>query len=89
MLAWLLLLLLMGWIAFPLVAVAFSGLSDRGYALARLVGLLIVAWLAWLAASYRLAPFTAATLWLCLALVGLLSGLVAWRWRAPRLSMRR
>ena len=33
----------MGWIAFPLVAVAFSGLSDRGYALARLVGLAEVA----------------------------------------------
>ncbi|MGD9049470.1 MAG: DUF2298 domain-containing protein, partial [Anaerolineae bacterium] len=80
---WLLLLLLIGWLIFPLTFAAFSGLPDRGYALTRLVGLLIVAWLAWMAASYRFAPSTTATLWLCLALAAVLSGLVAWRSRAP------
>ena len=87
--AWLLLLLLAGWIAFPLSFAAFAGLSDRGYALARLVGLLVVGWLAWFAASYQVLAFTGATLWLCLGLMGLPAAIVAWLSRASLIEFLR
>ena len=45
-LSWYLLILLIGWLAFPLTYLAFRGLADHGYALARIAGLLFIAWLA-------------------------------------------
>jgi len=40
--------------AYPLVRAALPGLADHGYPLARVVGLLLWAWLAWLAGSIGL-----------------------------------
>jgi len=88
-LAWYGVLLALGWLVFPLVFMAFSGLPDRGYPVARLVGLLAVAWLAWIGASCQVAPFTRITLWLCAAGLAVVSGLVArLRWRSIKLFIR-
>jgi len=43
---------LFGWLAFPLVRLAFPGLRDSGYPLARVTGLLLLAYPTWLAGSF-------------------------------------
>ena len=49
--AWVVATILLGWLAFPLAFVALGGLPDRGYALSRVLGLLLLAYIPWLAAS--------------------------------------
>ncbi|MBN1888730.1 MAG: glycosyltransferase family 39 protein [Thermoflexales bacterium] len=71
-LAWWLLLSLLGILAWPVIAFAWPGLPDRGWGLARTLGLLVVAYLAWLAASLRVMTFGRGTL---LAAAGILVAL--------------
>ncbi|MFO7742443.1 MAG: DUF2298 domain-containing protein [Anaerolineae bacterium] len=68
-LAWWAVVTALGWVAFPLLFVALPGLRDRGYGMSRLCGLLIVAYLTWLAASLRLFPNTRATILRMVALL--------------------
>ncbi len=79
--AWYLALLLLGWIAFPLVFVGFRGLTDRGYPLARMAGLIIIGWLAWSLGSYKILPFTRLTIALCTGILLVLSAWFAYRRR--------
>ena len=69
---WWLAVILLGWLAFPLAYVVFRGLPDRGYALARILSLLVVSYLAWLSASLGWLPFYAAqrSYWLSVFGVG-------------------
>ncbi len=71
----------LGWLAFPLVWLALPRLADRGYGIARAVGLLAVSYLTWLAASLRILPNTRATIGLAVLLLALASGLVVGRRR--------
>jgi len=57
-LVWFVILELIGLIALPLTFIAFKSFADHGYSFSKPIGLLIVAWGAWLIASIRLAPFT-------------------------------
>jgi len=68
----------LGWLAFPLLFVALPRLRDRGYGLARVLGLLLVAYLTWLAASLRLLPNTRGTILRVVMLLALVGGGVAW-----------
>ncbi|MDP6770544.1 MAG: DUF2298 domain-containing protein, partial [Anaerolineales bacterium] len=70
--AWWILLLLFGWGMFPVTFLAFGSLSDRGYAISRIVSLLIVAWLTWLFAGLRWFEFNRGTI---TAVIGLLVSL--------------
>ena len=70
---WFLAAVLIGWIAFPLAFVALGGLPDRGYGLARVLGLLVVSYLTWLAASLKWLPHTRGTLLLSLLALAALS----------------
>jgi YYY domain-containing protein len=79
---WYLAILFIGWLVWPLAFVAFSGLSDRGYALTRTLGLLVVTWLVWMAASFRVWPFTRGTILLALLVMAAVSGFIYWRRRA-------
>ncbi|HEX9012289.1 MAG TPA: DUF2298 domain-containing protein, partial [Anaerolineaceae bacterium] len=54
MVLWYLAVSLLGWAVYPLVRLALPGLPDRGYPLARLAGLLILALAVWLAGSLNL-----------------------------------
>ncbi len=74
---WYLAFLVLGALAFPLTFVAFKGLADGGYPLARSVGLLVVAWLAWLAASVRVLAWTQGTLVLSVVVLVVVSGAIA------------
>lgn len=83
--AWWLLIAVLGWAAFPITQRALPGLADAGYPLARLVGLAVVAWGAWLLGSLRV-PFGRATLvGVLLAMAGCSLALV-WRERAAFLA---
>ncbi|MEN6409646.1 MAG: DUF2298 domain-containing protein [Anaerolineaceae bacterium] len=48
---WYLVLLLLGWLAFPLTQRLLPGLRDRGYAFARILGLLLWGYIFWLLTS--------------------------------------
>ncbi len=77
---WYLVIFLVGLFAFPVVRAALPGLSDSGYPLARIVGLLLWAWLAWLAGSAGI-PYSKGTIGIALGCVALFGGWQAWRQR--------
>ncbi len=77
---WYLVIFLLGLFAYPLVRAALPGLADHGYPLARVVGLLLWAWLAWLAGSAGL-TYSKLTIAVALGLIVLLGLWQAWRQR--------
>jgi YYY domain-containing protein len=52
---WYLVIALLGWVCYPFTRLALRGLPDRGYPLARLVGLLLLAYGVWLPSSFGVA----------------------------------
>ncbi len=48
---WYLVITLMGWACYPLLRIAMHGLSDHGFPLARIFGMLLLSWLVWIAGS--------------------------------------
>jgi len=60
-LTWYVVIMLLGWIVYPLVRFFFKGLADRGYGFSRLVGLLFLAYITWLAGSAGI-PFNRLTI---------------------------
>jgi len=50
-LIWWLAVVLFGWLTFPLAFAVFRGFPGRGYALSRMLGILLVSYFGWLAAS--------------------------------------
>jgi len=79
--AWWVVVTMLGWLAFPLLFTALPRLSDRGYGLARVLGLLLVAYLTWLVASLHLLPNTRGTILTMVLLLALAGGGVGWRKR--------
>ncbi len=55
---WLVILEGVGWVAFPLAFVALSALRDRGFALAKAVGLLLWGYVTWLLPSLKWVPYS-------------------------------
>ncbi len=79
-LLWVVLLYGMGAGAFALLFPVLHWLPDGGWALARIAGVVLVAYGAWALASLHMLPFSAGGVWLCVvALVGAGAG-VGWRW---------
>ncbi|MCA9921258.1 MAG: hypothetical protein KC421_02740, partial [Anaerolineales bacterium] len=79
---WWITAVLLGWLAFPLAAMIFRGLPDKGYALARILSLLLISYFGWLMASLNWLPNTRGTYLIGVLLVGLVSLLVLVRRRA-------
>ncbi|MFZ6029398.1 MAG: DUF2298 domain-containing protein [Chloroflexota bacterium] len=77
LIVWYLAVMLLGWIAYPFVRMALPGLQDRGYPLSRMAGLVLLAWMAWMGGSSGI-PYTRSTITLCLALILLLGGVLAY-----------
>jgi YYY domain-containing protein len=73
---WLLAVEILGLAAFPLCWLLLPGLADRGYGVARILGLLLVSYAAWLAASVGLAPFGRGLVYISLILLVVASSLV-------------
>ncbi len=55
MLVWYLFIFILGVFTYPIVRRAFPGLADKGYPLARILGLLLLAYLSWLLGSVGVA----------------------------------
>ncbi|HEY5157917.1 MAG TPA: DUF2298 domain-containing protein, partial [Anaerolineales bacterium] len=77
---WYLVIFILGLFVYPLVRAAFPGLPDHGYPLARIVGLLLWAWLAWIAGSVGL-TYTKLTIAVALGLIVLIGVWQTWRQR--------
>lgn len=71
----------LGWLTFPLAFVVFRGFPGRGYALARILSLLLISYFGWLLASTGVLPNTRATLLLGVGLLTLLNLLLYLRRR--------
>ena len=55
LIVWYLFISLLGWVVYPLVRVGLGGLKDKGYPFTKLAGMLIFAFLAWIAGSVGIA----------------------------------
>jgi YYY domain-containing protein len=66
---WMLALVGASALGFPYAWLAARSLPDRGYGLARVLGLLLVTWSVWWLASLRLLRFTRLAIWLAVAIV--------------------
>ena len=86
---WWLLMVIAGWLAWPLLFVAFPALPDRGYPLAKIAIWLIVAWAAWVGGVLGLSSWSRSGIAAILLAVAALSGSALWRRRAEwRRSVR-
>jgi len=87
--AWAGLLALLGLAGFPFTATALGRLPSAAFAFARLAGLLLASWLAWLLATFRAVPFGRGAILLALAALVAASAALAWRDRAFLLELAR
>lgn len=70
---WWLIVEVIGWLSFPLVSRVCSSLADRGYAISKLVGMVLLTFLCWLISSLHLLPFGYISLLTSLILLGAIS----------------
>jgi len=68
----------LGLLTFPIAFVVFRRLYDRGYTFAKILGLVLVGFGVWAGGTSGLLPNTRPTVLAILALVGLLSAVLAW-----------
>ena len=85
-LLWLLVIQLITFVTVPISISLFRWLPDRGLALARPLGLLIVAWLTWISASIGLMDFSKSTILLAILSVSLASSYLIYRNRGTILA---
>lgn len=87
---WYLLISLVGVVAFPLAYRLLPNLADRGWALARALGLLVWTYIFWLLASLQVLQNNAGGAIIALVFLGLVSGLaLRGRWAQLREWLRR
>jgi YYY domain-containing protein len=86
---WLVAVEVLGLISFPFAYLVFPGLRDRGWGLAKLLGLLLLAWLVWLPSSLRLVPFDRSVVGGVFVFMALAGGALAWRLRDELLAFLR
>ena len=78
-LIWLVAVQLISLAALPLTYVVFRPLTDRGYLFSKPLGILIVATLAWLLASFGILGFSALSVGISILLLGMVSLIIFWR----------
>ncbi len=90
--AWYGLIALLGWTAWPYLRPVFGAMDHRGYPWARIAGMLLWAWLAWMLSAWGL-PVTRGTLWAVWGLLALgalaLVGRQRARWREEAAALGR
>ncbi len=84
--AWYLLISLLGWLTFPLAWRLFPALADRGFTLARALGLLLWGYLFWMLASLGVIQNDGEGLFLTFLLLAGLSVWASWKSIFPRPS---
>jgi YYY domain-containing protein len=82
MIFWYILLVFLGWLSFPLTFRLFRKVADRGYAISRILGLLLWGFGFWLLVSLGLLQNQVSAIVFVLALLGALSLWAGWgRWQ--------
>lgn len=76
---WWLLIVIIGRLSYPLCYLIFTGLPDRGYAISKVFGMLVISWLAWLSASVGLIQFGRASLFTATLLLFAISFYIEWQ----------
>jgi len=74
---WYVFIFLLGLIVYPFVRLVLPGLEDKGYPFARLVGLLLLGYLPWLAGSYKI-PYSSLTIAVILGAMMVIGALLAY-----------
>ena len=75
---WMLAVVGLGWMAAPLLFVACPAFPDRGYGLAKTLGILLTGWLVWLAAGLGVGRFERPWIWACAAAIACVAAGLAW-----------
>jgi len=70
---WWSLIFSLGVVFFPLNSFFFSKFFDKGYALSKILGILLVSFLVWLFGSLRILPFTIFSIWSIIAFFALIN----------------
>ncbi len=86
---WWALMMLVGWLTFPLLTFILPGLPDRGFAVSKLVGWLLIAWVAWFASSFNVRLWSQAGLFGLLVVLGGLNALLAYYRREQLITFLR
>jgi YYY domain-containing protein len=81
---WYVVIQVMALAVWPGVALALAPLDDRGWAAAKAVGVLAVAWLVWFVCMLTPVPFTRVTLWVAVVVIG--AAAWGWQWRTRTLD---
>ncbi len=76
---WTILIIFLGWAAFPILFWLFPNLSDRGYGVVKPAGLLIFGYLYWILVTFRIIPNTWAGVASVFLIVTLLGLFIAWK----------
>src|SRR5690606_11313029 len=85
---WYLAILVLGLLVYPILRIAMKGLPDLGYPLAKMAGLLLLAWLVWMASSSGLS-FSRGSIWIGAGLLGTASlALAIWQRGAIRAEIK-
>jgi YYY domain-containing protein len=80
---------ILGLLAFPLAYCALPGLRDRGWGLAKALGVLLLSYAIWLPASVGLLPYERGTVWLAFVALAGIGGGIFWRRRREILAFMR
>ncbi len=84
LLLWYLAITVLGWLAYPLLRLFLPGLPDKGYPLARLAGLLLLAYISWAVGSLG-GTYSRLTIALAYGLIGI-SGLAVGWWKRKEIK---
>jgi len=74
---WYLVITLLGWMNYPLVRLALRGLPDKGFPLTKMAGMMLLAWMVWVAGSARI-PFVPLTISAAALLLLAVNAALAW-----------
>ncbi len=67
--SWLLLLMVLGWLALPLTLRILAPMGEGAYSLSKFLGMIVFTWAVWASGSYRILKFTQANCWIWLILL--------------------
>lgn len=66
---WWLTIVVIGLVTFPILFTAFPNLADKGYGFAKIIGMLLIGWVAWMGASFKVPMWSQAGLIVLLLLL--------------------
>jgi len=78
-LVWWLIIVVFGWAVWPLLFALLPGLADRGYGVAKYVGILLTGWSTWVVSSLRVPVWSQAGIFGALLILALISAFTAFR----------